>query len=249
MNSLRDRLLAMRLYGMASALEEYSDSETFKEMSFREQLSILLEQEGIYRNSRQLKRLITTARLRYTDACIEEIKFNASRGFDKGLLLDLSKMDWVSNKRNIIITGPTGTGKTYIACAIGNSACRHGVKTLYIRQPKLFGEFRLARADGEYMKRLDKISKTELLIIDDWGMSSLNDMERRDLFEIVENRYDIHSTIIVTQFPVDKWHSLIGDPTIADAICDRLIHNAYRLKLTGGSMRKIKMEHKIKGGI
>jgi len=234
---------------MASALEEYADSGAFKEMEFAEQLSILLEQEGIYRNNRQLKRLITMAKLRYKDACIEEIKFNASRGFDKGLLLDLSKMDWVSNKRNIIITGPTGTGKTYIACAIGNSACRHGIKTLYIRAPKLFGQFRLSRVDGEYMKRLDKISKTELLIIDDWGISSLNDMERKDLFEIVENRYDMHSTIISTQFPVDKWHSLIGDPTIADAICDRLIHNAYRLKLAGESMRKIKMEHKIKGGV
>jgi DNA replication protein DnaC len=249
MNMLRDRLLAMRLYGMAGALEEYADSGAFKEMEFEEKLGILLEQESIERQNRQLKRLITMAKLRYKDACIEEIKFDMARGFDKGLLVDLSKMDWVRNKRNIIITGATGTGKTYIASAIGNSACRHGIKTLYVRLHKLISELNISRATGEYIKTIDRISKVELLIIDDWGMSSLNDSTRRDLLEIVENRYNIHSTIIATQFPVDKWHSLIGDPTFADAICDRLIHNAYKIRLAGESMRKMDMEHKMTGSV
>ncbi len=249
MNMLAERLLTMKLYGMADALKEYADSTAFKEMELSEQLGMLLEQESIYRQNKQLKRLITMAKLRYGDACMEEINFKAGRGFNKQQLIDLSSTDWIRDKRNIIITGATGTGKTYIACAIGNSACRHGIKTLYIRQPRLFQELKISRADGGYMKKLDKISKIELLIIDDWGMSYLNDTERRDLLEVAEDRYNIHSTVIVTQFPIDKWHSLIGDPTLADAICDRLIHNAYKLKLTGESMRKLKMENKIKGGI
>ena len=239
---MKEKLTSLKLYGMANALEEYADSVAFKEMEFAEQLGILLEQETIYRHNRQLKRLITMAKLRYSDACIENIKFNAQRGINKQILIELSKMDWVRNKRNMIITGATGTGKTYIASAIGNSACRHAVKTLYIRQPKLMSELRISKATGEYIKLIDRLSRVELLIIDDWGMSSLDDEERRDIMEITENRYNLRSTIIATQFPIDKWHSLIGDPTIADAICDRLIHNAYRLKLTGESMRKIKME-------
>ena len=235
---IKEKLTSLKLYGMANALEEYAKSEAFNDMDFEEQLSMLLEQETIYRHNRQLKRLITMAKLRYLDACIEDIKFNAQRGINKHLLIELSKMDWVRNKRNMIITGATGTGKTYIACAVGNSACRQNVKTLYTRQHKLMSELRISRATGEYVKLIDRLSKVELLIIDDWGMSSLNDDQRRDLLEITENRYNLRSTIIATQFPIDKWHSLIGDPTIADAVCDRLIHNAYKLKLAGESMRK-----------
>ena len=237
---MKEKLASLKLYGMANALEEYAKSEAFNDMEFTEQLAVLLEQETIYRHNRQLKRLITMAKLRYSDACIEDIKFNAQRGINKQLLIELSKMDWVRNKRNMIITGATGTGKTYIACAVGNSACRQNVKTLYVRQHKLMSELRISKATGEYIKLIDRLSKVELLIIDDWGMSSLNDDQRRDLLEITENRYNLRSTIIATQFPIDKWHSLIGDPTIADAICDRLIHNAYKLKLAGESMRKMK---------
>ncbi len=143
----------------------------------------------------------------------------------------------------MIVSGPTGTGKTYICCAIGNSACRSEIKTMYVRLPRLLQEIRIARADGTYINILKRLSKIALLIIDDWGLAPFSDIEGRDFLEVMEDRYNIRSTMIVTQFPVDKWHEIIGDPTIADAICDRLVHNAYHIKLTGDSMRKIMAEN------
>ena len=239
MNLLVDKLKQMRLTGMSKALEEQEGNSLYNDLSFEERLSMLLDREITYREDRQLKILLRKAKFRYSGACIEDIDYKASRGISKSLLLELADNKWIKDKRNIILTGSTGTGKTYIACALGNSACRNSFKTLYFRIPRLLQEMKIAKVEGSYIKMLDRMSKIDLLIIDDWGLSPLNDIERRDFLEIIEDRNNIRSTIIATQFPVEKWHEIIGDPTIADAICDRLIHNAYHLKLSGESMRKV----------
>lgn len=232
-----EKLILMKLHGMAEAVQEQMMTPAYKELSFEERLGMLVDREMDSRQDRRLRMLLTKARFRYLGACVEDINFRAKRGITKDVLLKLSQNGWIKDKRNIIITGSTGVGKTYIACAIGNSACRAGISTYYVRLPRLFQEFKIARVDGSYAKLLQKLSRVNLLIVDDWGLSPLSDTERRDFLEIMEDRYNVRSTIVSSQIPVDKWHDLIGDPTIADAICDRLIHNSYKLKLTGKSMR------------
>lgn len=232
-----ERLISMKLHGMAGAVQEQIKNPAYKELSFEERLSMLVDREMDSRQDRKLRMLLTRARFRYPGACVENIDFRAKRGITKDVLLQLSQNGWIKDKRNIIITGSTGVGKTFIACALGNSACRTGISAYYARLPRLFQELKIARADGSYAKLLQKLSRVNLLIVDDWGLSTLSDTERRDFLEIMEDRYNVRSTIVSSQIPVDKWHDLIGEPTIADAICDRLIHNSYKLKLTGKSMR------------
>lgn len=232
-----EKLISMKLHGMAGAVQEQMKNPAYKELSFEERLSMLVDREVESRQDRKLRMLLAKARLRYPGACIENINFRAKRGITKDELLQLSQNGWIKDKRNIIITGSTGVGKTFIACALGNSACRAGISAYYARLPHLFQELKIARADGSYAKLLQKLSRVNLLIVDDWGLSILSDTERRDFLEIMEDRYNVRSTIVSSQIPVDKWHDLIGEPTIADAICDRLIHNSYKLKLTGKSMR------------
>lgn len=232
-----EKLISMKLHGMAGAVQEQMKNPAYKELSFEERLSMLVDREMDSRQDRKLRMLLVKARLRYPGACIENINFRAKRGITKDELLQLSRNGWIKDKRNIIITGSTGVGKTFIACALGNSACRAGISAYYARLPRLFQELKIARADGSYAKLLQKLSRVNLLIVDDWGLSTLSDTERRDFLEIMEDRYNVRSTIVSSQIPVDKWHDLIGEPTIADAICDRLIHNSYKLKLTGKSMR------------
>lgn len=233
----------LRLGGLLNAYEEQSRMPDVKDFSFDERLRMLLEQELFHRQDRQLKLLLKKAKLKYSGACIEDIRFTKGRNISKQMLLDLGQHHWIRNHRNMIITGATGVGKTYIACAIGNSACRNGIKSLYVRLPRLLQELKISRADGTYIKTLDRISKIQLLIIDDWGLNALNDHDRKDFLEVMEDRYGVRSTIIATQLPVEKWHEIIGDPTIADAICDRLVHNAEHIQLTGESMRKIKAKN------
>jgi DNA replication protein DnaC len=232
-----EKLISMKQHGMAEAVQEQMKNRAYKELSFEERLGMLVDREMDNRQDRKLRTLLSKARFRYPGASIEDINFRARRGISKDVILQLSQNGWIKDKRNMIITGSTGVGKTYFACALGNSACRAGISTYYTRLTRLFHELKISRADGSYGKLLQKLSRTNLLIVDDWGLSPLSDTERIDFLEIMEDRYNVRSTIISSQIPVDKWHDLIGEPTIADAICDRLIHNSHKIKLTGKSMR------------
>lgn len=232
-----EKLILMKLHGMAEAVQKQMKNRAYKEVSFEERLGMLVDREMDSRQDRKLRTLLTKARFRYPGASIEDINFRAKRGISKDVILKLSQNGWIKDKRNMIITGSTGVGKTYFACALGNSACRSGISAYYVRLSRLFHELKISRADGSYGKLLQKLSRTNLLIVDDWGLSPLSDTERIDFLEIMEDRYNVRSTIISSQIPVDKWHDLIGEPTIADAICDRLIHNAHKIKLMGKSMR------------
>lgn len=232
-----DKLITMKLHGMAEAVQEQIKSRAYKDLGFEERLGMLVDREMDSRQDRKLRTLLTKARFRYQGASVEDINFTVRRGITKDVILSLSQNGWIRDKRNIIITGSTGVGKTYMACVLGNSACRAGISTYYARLPRLFQELKISRADGSYGKLLQRLSMVNLLIVDDWGLSPLADTERRDFLEIMEDRYNVRSTIISSQIPTEKWHDLIGEPTIADAICDRLIHNAHKIKLTGKSMR------------
>jgi len=239
LQNIKEQLTGLKLYGMAEALEAQIRTPLAADMDFAERLLLLVQQEKTTRENRQLTTLLRQARLRYPSACIEELQMTAQRGISKPVVMELSRNDWIKRHRNLIITGPTGAGKTWLACAFGVAACRAGIKTSYLRLSRLLHDLGIGRADGSYKKQLEKLARTELLIIDDWGMSPLTDTAKRDILEIMEDRHNVRSTIISTQYPVSEWHQLIDDPTLADAICDRLVHNAYQLTLKGESMRKV----------
>lgn len=232
-----EKLYAMKLNGMAGALEQQRAVPDIAELSFEQRFSLLVDQQWTWKENRRLHRLLSNAKLKI-NACIEDIDYRNKRGLDKSVILSLAAGDWITQTHNIIITGPTGVGKTYLACALANSACRQGFSALYVRAPRLFQQVTLSKADGSYPKLMNKLAKTKVLVIDDLGLAPLVDAERRDLLEIIEDRYDFASTIVASQLPLDLWHDTIGDPTIADAILDRLIHNAHKIHLKGGSMRK-----------
>jgi DNA replication protein DnaC len=234
-----EKLLVMRLFGMAEGIRE--QGEVYRDLSFEERLGLLVDKEQLYRQNSQIKTLLSQAHLKHPSACFEDIDFRTRRGLSKDGILKLAQNEWIGRHQNIIIIGPTGAGKTFLACALGNSAVRHGIRVLYVRLPRFVQELRIARADGSYGKFLERIQRMRLLIIDDWGINPFTDGERRDILEIMEDRYGVRSTIITSQFPTDTWHDIIGDPTLADAICDRIIHNAHKIILKPGeeSMRKI----------
>lgn len=236
-----EKLIAMKLYGMAEGVREQMNSSAYRDLSFEERFGFLADKEKLYRENRQIKTLLAHARFRHPNACFEDIDFKTRRGLNKGTMLKFIQNEWIRSHQNIIIIGPTGAGKTFLACALGNSAIRQGMRTLYVRLPRLAQELRIARADGSFGKLLERIQRMRLLIIDDWGINPFTDAERRDILEIVEDRHGVRSTVIASQFPIDTWHDIIGDPTLADAICDRVIHNAHKIILTPGeeSMRKI----------
>jgi DNA replication protein DnaC len=235
-----EKLLLMRLYGMAEGLKEQMN-DAYRELSFDERFGLLVDKEKLYRQNSQIKALLSQAHLRHPNACFEDIDFRTRRGLTKDTMLKFAQNDWIRSYQNIIIIGPTGAGKTFLACALGNSAVRQGIRTLYVRLPRFVQELRIARADGSYGKFLERIQRMRLLIIDDWGINPFTDGERRDILEIMEDRHGARSTIITSQFPIGTWHDIIGDPTLADAICDRVIHNAHKIILKTGeeSMRKI----------
>ena len=232
-----DKLHELRCTGMAMAMAEQLASTQVQTLSFEERLGLLVDRELTERHSRQLTNRLRRARLRH-DACIEDIDFRAPRGLDKDLVLSLADGRWVREHLSILITGPAGIGKSWIACALAHSACRHGHNASYRRLPRLMTELAIARADGTYPKLLASLAKTDVLVIDDFGLAKLSAENRRDLLEITEDRYGIRSTVITSQLPVENWHDIVGDPTLADAILDRLVHSSYQLNLKGESMRK-----------
>jgi DNA replication protein DnaC len=240
-----ERLHELRLSGMATALEEQLQSSAAADLSFEERLALLLERETTWRDNRRLQRLLQEARLRIPSAAPEDIDFRSARGLDRSVLLRLTSADWVRQHQVVLIVGPTGVGKSYLACALGQAACRNGLSTRYFRLGRLLGDLALARADGSYAKLLTKLARTELLILDDWGLAPLADVERRDLLEILEDRYRAKATLLTSQLPLEHWHDYIGSPTLADAILDRLVHGAHKITLKGGSMRKRQAANEI----
>ena len=233
----KDKLAELRLSGMLLELERQLQTPDILQLSFEDRLGMLVDQELLERDNRRLQSRLAKAHLR-DNACIEDIDFKTPRGIERSFVMTLAKNEWVRQHQNIIITAPTGTGKTYLACALAQKACRDGFSAQYHRVSRLLQAAATGRGDGSYAKVLEKIAKANVLVLDDWGIQTLNDSQRRDLLEIIEDRYHTQSTIIATQLPVDKWHELIGDLTIADAIMDRLVHNAHVISMKGGSMRK-----------
>lgn len=234
-----DKLEALRFTGMVKALTEQISLPDIEALSFEERLGLLVDREMTEREDRRLKTRLRRAKLKQ-NACVEDMDFRQPRGLDKSLILDLAQCQWIKQHLNLLITGPTGVGKTWIACALAQKACREGYNALYLRLPRLLQELPIAKGDGTYSKLLARLAKIDVLILDDWGLSKLVAEQRRDLLEILEDRHDARSTIVTSQLPLDKWHHIIGDPTLADAILDRLVHNAYKINLKGESMRKRK---------
>jgi DNA replication protein DnaC len=233
------KLYDLKLNGMAEALQDQIQQPNIHDLTFEERFALLVDHQWTWKENRRMKRLLKNARLKI-NAAIEDIDFKSPRGISKSVILSLASCDWIRSAQNVIITGPTGVGKTYLACALANRACREGFSSLYVRSPRLFHDVAIARADGSYLKLMNKLAKANLLIIDDLGLAPMTEHERRDLLEIIEDRNDLFSTIAVSQIPIKLWHENIGDPTIADAILDRLIHKAHKITLKGESMRKLR---------
>jgi len=238
---VRNKMAALGLGGMIQSFDDQMGMPNFRDLSFEERMNHLLENEILWRENKRKERLLKAAKLR-EQACMEDIDYNPKRGLDKSVMASLSNCDWITNGQNIIITGPTGAGKTWLACALGNQACRRGFKTNFFRLPLFLEDLAELHKDSTFTKKVEQVSKLNLLILDDFGLSKLNAMARRDLLEVVEARSGRRSTIITTQLPVEKWHDYLseGNPTAADAIIDRLVGSAHRLKLKGDSMRSLK---------
>lgn len=234
-----DKLQALKLTGMATALIEQANTADIQALDFEARLGLLVDREMTYRDNRRLTSRLRRAKLRH-NACIEDINYRARRGLDKALIASLATCRWVHEHLNVLITGDTGIGKTWLACALAHQACREGYTALYIRLPRLLSDLAIARGDGRYAKLLTSLAKVDVLVLDDWGMAALTPEHMRDLLEVLEDRYAARSTVVTSQLPIEKWHGTIADPTFADAILDRLVHNAYKFKLKGESMRKTK---------
>ena len=231
------QLRELKLAGMAQAFEEQINQPQCSSLSFEERVAFMIDREISYRKNRKLQGLIKAAKFRY-QACVEDIDYQHPRSLDKSQFASLIQCNWIRQKHNIIFEGPTGAGKSWLACALGLQACRQIISVRYFRLPRLLETLRIAHADGSYADLISQIAKTQLVVLDDWGIDILGREQRNDLLEILEDRYQQSATIITTQLPIKKWHEFIGEATIADAILDRVVHNAYQIKFNGDSLRR-----------
>lgn len=236
-----EKLQSLNLRGMLRALQEQAQQPEYAQLSFEERLGLLVDRELCERDNRRLATRLKQAHLRQT-AVIEDLDFRQPRGLDRSVVLSLASCRWVQRRQNCLITGPTGVGKTYLACALANKACREGCSVHYARLGRLLQGLGAAKADGRYVRHLTALAKTDLLVLDDWGVTPLTPDQRRDLLEILDDRYETRSTLVTSQLPVAQWYEYLGDPTLADAILDRLVHNSHRLTLSGESMRKTRAQ-------
>lgn len=232
-----DSLNRLKLHGMAAALSEQLTQSSAQGLSFEERLGLLVDREITYRDNRRLSRLLQLAQLKQR-ACVEDIDLRSRRGLDRAQLASLASCDWLRSAHNLIVHGPTGSGKTFLACALAHQACRQGLSAVYLRAPRLFEELNLCHADGSFRKRLAALAKVSLIVIDDFAIAPIGPRERSDLLEVLDDRAGTRSTIITSQLPIEHWHDYLADPTLADAILDRLLHSAHKIHLLGESMRK-----------
>lgn len=232
-------LRAMKLDGMAQALQEQLELNNVKDLAFEERLAMLVDREAVHRDNKGFARRVKNAKLKQ-QATLEDLDYKHPRNLDAKLVRSLADCEWIKDHHNLIVTGATGVGKTYLACALAHQACRRGYSAQYAQVGRLLQELSIAKGDGRYLKTLAQLAKTEVLILDDWGLDNPTQEQRRILLELLDDRYERGSTLIASQFPTDLWHENLADPTLADAILDRILHNAYRIELKGESLRKTK---------
>ena len=233
-----NQLRGLRLDGMIRAIEEQATSTAAAALSFDERLSLIVQREITWRDDRRLQRLLKAAKLKVSEACVEDIDWRASRGLDRAVVTALAGGDWVRHAQNLLITGATGCGKTWLACALAHQAARSGVSVLYTRAARLFDELQVAHGDGSYARRLAQLAKLDLLLIDDFAISPVDAGQRNDLLELLDDRVGSRSTLITSQLPVKAWHTYLDDPTLADAILDRVVHSSHKIELKGRSLRE-----------
>lgn len=233
-----DQLRALRLDGMLAALHDEATSSAAQALPFAERLSLLVQREIDWRDERRLQRLLKAAKLKVSSACVQDIDWRSSRGLDRGLITELAGCDWIRSARNVLLSGATGAGKTWLACALAHQAACCGFTVLYARAGRLLEELRVAHGDGSFSRRLAQLAKLDLLLIDDFALAPITSSERNDLLELLDDRVGTRSTIITSQLPVNSWHGWLGDPTVADAILDRIVHQSHRIALKGESLRK-----------